>query len=86
MNPTKIHEDVGSIPGLAPGLRIWSCSEMWYTLQTQRGDCVAVAVAVASSCNSDLTPSMKTSIYCGYEPKKQRKKLTFLLTYTESIE
>ena len=27
-NPTSIHEDVGSIPGLAFGLRIWHCCKL----------------------------------------------------------
>ena len=34
---------------------------------------VAVAVAVAGSCNSDLTPSLGTSICYGCGPKKQKK-------------
>ena len=29
MNPTSIHEDVGLIPGLLSGLRIWCCCELW---------------------------------------------------------
>ena len=29
MNPTRIHEDVGSLPGLAQWLRIWCCRELW---------------------------------------------------------
>ena len=37
----------------------------------QLGSAVAVAVAEASSCNSDWTPSLGTSV-CG--PKKQKKK------------
>ena len=28
MNPTSIHEDIGSFPGLS-GLRIQRCSELW---------------------------------------------------------
>ena len=35
---------------------------------------VAVAVAVASSCSSDLTPSLGTSTCCTYSPKKPKKK------------
>ena len=37
MNPTSIHEDVGSIPGPLIGLRIHS--------QMQLRSCIAVAVA-----------------------------------------
>ena len=35
---------------------------------------MAVAVAVACSYSSDLTPSLGTSICCRYGPEKQKKK------------
>ena len=54
------------------GLRIQHCHERWYRSQTQFGSHVAVAVAV--SCSSDLTPHLETSIYLGYSLKKQKKK------------
>ena len=38
------------------------------------GSCVAVAVAKASCCSSDLTPSLETSICCRCGPKKPKKK------------
>ena len=38
------------------------------------GSGVTVAVAQASSCSSDLTPALGTSIYRGYDPKKKKKK------------
>ena len=56
------------------GLRIWHCRELWYRLQTQVRSGVAVAVAVASSYSSDLTPSMGTSICRRCSPKKAKKK------------
>ena len=34
----------------------------------------AVAVAIASNCGSDLTPSPVTSICQGYSPKKEGRK------------
>jgi len=44
-NPTRNHEAAGSIPGLASGLRIWHCRELWCRLETWLGSCVAVALA-----------------------------------------
>ena len=44
INPTRIHEDVGSIPSLGHGLRIWQCCELWCRLQTRLGPWIAVAV------------------------------------------
>ena len=54
------------------GLRIQHCRDLWCRLQTRFG--CAVAVAVASSCNSDSTPSLGTSVCYGYGPKKGKKK------------
>ena len=70
---TRIHEDAGSIPGLS-GLRILRCCELWCRSQMWLRSSVAVAVAQASSCSSDLTPSLGTSIWCRFGPKKQKKK------------
>ena len=42
------------------GLRIWYCPELWCRSQLGLGSCDAVAVA--SSCSSDLTPSLGISI------------------------
>ena len=44
-NPTSIHEDVGSIPGLLSGSGIHCCCELWCRSKTQLGSCVAVAGA-----------------------------------------
>ena len=38
------------------------------------GSCVAVAVAQGSSCSSDSTPSLGTSICCRCGPKKTKEK------------
>ena len=42
-SPTRIHEDVGLIPGLACGLRIQLCHELWCKLQMGLRSCVALA-------------------------------------------
>ena len=55
---------------LLSGLRIQHSheSQMWL------GCHVAVAVAEAGGCSFDSTPSLGTSICCGYRPKKKKKK------------
>ena len=45
-NPTRNHEVVGSIPGLAQWVKDLACRELWCRLQMQLGSHVAVAVAV----------------------------------------
>ena len=55
-------------------LRIWRCHELWCRLQTLLGSHVALAVVQAGSCTSNLTPSLRTSICRGCDPKKTKKK------------
>ena len=55
---------------LLSGLRIWSCYELQFRSQTWLGHGVALTVAVASSCSSDLTPSLGTSYDVGMALKK----------------
>ena len=43
-NPTGICEDKDSVLGLAGGLRIWHCYELWCRSQMQLGSCIALAV------------------------------------------
>ena len=78
-NPTSIHEDAVSIPGLAQwmgDLGIWRCYELWSRSQMQLRSWVdvAAALAVASSYSSDSVPGLGTSICHKYSPKKQKNK------------
>ena len=73
-NITSIHEDMGSIPGLFGGLRIWHWCELSCRSQMQLQFCVAVAVMWASSCSSDSAPSLGTSIGFRCGPEKQETK------------
>ena len=54
------------------GLRIRCCRELWCRLKMLLGSRVAVAVAVAGSNSSDLTPSLGTCICRGCGPKKPK--------------
>ena len=70
-NPTCIHEDVGSIPGLT----------QWFKGSSIATSCDVVhrwgldlAVVKAGSCSSDSTPSSGTSIFQGAVLKRKRKK------------
>ena len=54
-------------------LRIQHCRELRCRSQTQLRSCVAVAVAQASSCSSDPTSSLGTSIRRRCSPKKKNK-------------
>ena len=71
-NQTSIHEDSGLIPGLDQWIRIRHCHKLQCRLQTWLGS--HVAVAVASSCSSDSTPSPGTFICQGVAVKRRKKK------------
>ena len=64
------------VPSLAllSGLRIQCCHELWCRLQMQLRSGVAVAVVQGSSCSSNLTASLGTSIWRQCSPKKKKKK------------
>ena len=59
---------------LVSGLRIQRCCELWCSLDMQLGFGVAVAVVYTSSCSSDWTPSLGTSICFRCGPKKRKIK------------
>ena len=62
-----IHEDAGSIPGLAR-VKAQHCHELQRRSQTQLRSGIAVTVVWAGSCSSDSTPSLGTSVCCTCSP------------------
>ena len=64
------------VPSLASlsGLRIQHCHELWCRSKTWLRSHIAVAVAQASCCSSDWTPSLRISICRGCGPRKKRQK------------
>ena len=73
-NPTSIHVDSGLIPGPLSGLRIRRYRELQCRSQTWLGSGIVMAVVQASSCSSNLTPSLETSMCHGCGPKKKKIK------------
>ena len=73
-NPITIHEDAVRSLALLNGLRIRCCRELQCGSQRWLGS--GMAMAVASSCSSNLTPGLGTSIChrCVLKKKKKRKK------------
>ena len=70
--PVRLVSRKMQVPSLAllSGSGIQCCHELWFRLQTWFRSHIAVAVVYAGSCISDSTPSLGTSICCGYRPKK----------------
>ena len=77
IRPGTMRLRVGSLASLS-GLRIWRCHELRCRSQTRLRSDVAVAVARAGSCSSNLTPSVGTSICRGCSPKNKTKQVTFV--------
>ena len=77
-NWTGIREDVGSIPGLTQWVRLQCFCKLQCRSQMWLRSGVTVAVVYDSSCSSDLTPSLGTSICCRHVPKKRKEQKIYV--------
>ena len=71
-NPVSIQGDAASSLASLGGLGIQHCRELWRGSPRGLGPRVAGAVVEASSCGSDSTPSLGTSMCCELDPKKTK--------------
>ena len=73
INPPRICEDAHSIPASFSRIRIRSCPELCSRSQTQLGSHIALVMAEACSCRSDVTPSLGTSIGSTCVPQRRKQ-------------
>ena len=68
-NPTSIHEDAGSIPGLDQWFRIQCCHELWCRSQTRLRSGIDVpmgAVALIRPLAQELPYAAGAALKCQY--------------------
>ena len=73
-NPTSIHEDLSSISGLAPWLRIWCCHELWYRSKMRLRSCVAVVWSRPAATALILLLAWEPLYATGVALKRQKKR------------
>ena len=76
MNPTSIHDDAGSIPGLTQWIGALALLQtvVWVTVATRIPSCCGCGIGQQLYLRFD-DPSLRTSICRGCGPKKQKNKI-----------
>ena len=73
INPPRICEDAHSMPASFSRIRIRGCPELCCRSQMQLGSHIALAMAEACSCRSNVTPSLGTSIGSTCVPQRRKQ-------------
>ena len=73
INPPRICEDAHSMPASFSRIRIRGCPELCCRSQMQLGSHIALAMAEACSCTSDMTSSLGTSTGSTCVPQRRKQ-------------